>query len=96
VRHDRTVVREFSHYSKWFDGTGSSRESPAQAKAVVDRWAAVVAACPQLATWHAREPSDLGRAWELDTGDDHELWVELLAAGADKARPTLTIRLNEI
>jgi hypothetical protein len=71
-------------------------ESHAQAKAVIDRWASVVATCPVLATWKASKPDDLGRSWELETGDDHELVVRLFTAGDDKARPTLVVRRNEI
>ena len=71
-------------------------ESAAKAQGVVERWGAVVAACPQLATWAASAPTELGRKWELETGDDHELVVELFTAGDDRARPTVTVRRNEI
>ncbi|MCE9577265.1 MAG: hypothetical protein K8W52_29220 [Deltaproteobacteria bacterium] len=71
-------------------------ESAAKAQAVVERWGTVVAACPQLATWAASAPSETGRKWELETGDDHELVVQLFTAGDDHARPTVTVRRNEI
>ncbi len=70
--------------------------SHAQALAVVERWASVVATCPVLATWKAAPPSDLGRSWQIETGDNHELVVRLFTAGDDKARPTLVVRRNEI
>jgi len=70
--------------------------SAADAQAVIARWAPAVAACPQLATWAASEPTELGRTWELETGDNHELVVRLETAGDDHARPTLVVRRNEI
>lgn len=71
-------------------------ESQVKAKAVIDRWAPIVAACPQLGTWQAKPATDLGRSWELETDDNHLLRVVLFTAGDDKARPTLTIRSDEI
>ncbi|MEO7328770.1 MAG: hypothetical protein ABI193_09350 [Minicystis sp.] len=70
--------------------------SHAQAKVVLERWASVVATCPVLSTWRATPPNDLGRSWQIETGDDHELMVQLFTAGDDKARPTLVVRRNEI
>jgi hypothetical protein len=66
-------------------------------RAVIDRWAAAVGACPQLEGWHANDPTELGRGWELETGDDHELAVQLFLAGPpDHPTPTLIVRRNEI
>jgi len=71
-------------------------ESAAKAQAVVERWGTAVAACPQLATWAASAPSETGRKWELEGDDNHELVVQVLTDGDDHARPTLTVRRNEI
>lgn len=70
--------------------------SRAEAKAVLDRWAPLVGACPQLAKWKATTPNEFGRRWELETGDNHQLEVQLITTGDDNTRPTLVIRLNEI
>lgn len=69
----------------------------ADAKATVDRWAAALATCPQLATWHANEPSRLGQTWELELEDNHELAVAVFTEGDDaQARSVISVRKNEI
>ena len=60
------------------------------------RWGTAVAACPQLATWHATTGAGGDRSWELETEDNHQLVVRVAAEGDDHARPVLVVRLNEI
>lgn len=74
----------------------ASTASRAQAKTVVERWAAVVATCPQVAGWIAKPATEQGRIWEYETDDNHLLAVQVVTAGDDGARPTLVVRHDEI
>ncbi|HVV87609.1 MAG TPA: hypothetical protein VHE35_31425 [Kofleriaceae bacterium] len=66
------------------------------AKPVVDRWTAAIAACPQLASWNADEPTQLGRVWELELPDNHELAVSVEVEREDASHAVLSVRKNEI
>jgi len=66
------------------------------ARVIVERWAAVVGACPAVASWTARAPTDAGYAWELELEDNHQLVVTVVTTGEADARPTIVVRMNEI
>lgn len=73
-----------------------AHEKSDTAQAVIGRWATAVAKCPSIQGWKPIDLGEVGRAWSIETNDDHELNVSLIAADDDRSRPTLVVRRNEI
>lgn len=74
----------------------ASHASHEAAREMVWRWGAVVSACPVVASWRALPSTKQGYGWELEIEGNHELAVRVITTGADDARPTLVVRMNEI
>lgn len=74
----------------------TSMKPDEKAASVIERWAPAVEKCPSVSKWKASKLGETGRAWSMETNDNHELSVQLVTAGDDRSRPTLVVRLNEI